>query len=146
MPRSAIDAGVVDHVLTAEEMPAKLLEFTSGVGRAPVSGEQLAASLSGICEILHRVTGHEFSGYKKGTLWRRISSRIQLLHLSSVDEYIERLTTDPHEPAIMVNALLIGVTQFFRDPDAFEFLGKHVIPRIIAGKKVGEAIRIWIPG
>src|SRR5215469_14913917 len=92
-----------------------------------------ASSLSG-------ATGHDFSGYKKGTLSRRILNRIQTLRLS-VDEYVKVLAEDSREPATMVNEILIGVTQFFRDPDAFGYLQKNVIPRIIAGKKATEAIR-----
>jgi two-component system CheB/CheR fusion protein len=145
MPRSAIQADVVDEVLAVEEMPARLIAATGRrVGKAAVS-EELEASISSICEFLKRATGHDFSGYKKGTLSRRILNRIQTLRLS-VDEYVKLLAEDSREPATMVNEILIGVTQFFRDPDAFGYLQKNVIPRIIAGKKATEAIRVWVAG
>jgi two-component system CheB/CheR fusion protein len=149
MPSSAIEAGVVDHVLMAEEMPAKLLErglTGAGEGMAAVSIEQVAARLSSLCEILQRATGRDFSRYKKGTLSRRTLRRMQQLGLASVDEYLERLAKDPPEAAALLNEILIGVTQFFRDPEVFEYLGMHVLPRIIAGKKAGQAVRIWVPG
>src|SRR5262249_17753832 len=146
MPLSAIEADVVDNVLTVEEMPAELIGPTGWrAGMTAVSEEQLKARLSSICEFLKRATGRDFSGYKKGALFRRILNRIQLLRLS-VDEYLKLLAENPQEPVIMMNHLLIGVTQFFRDSDAFGYLEKHVIPRIIARKKAAEAVRIWVAG
>jgi two-component system CheB/CheR fusion protein len=145
MPRSAIQADVVDEVLTVEEMPARLIAPTGRrVGKPSVS-QELEASLPSICEFLKRATGHDFSGYKKGTLSRRILNRIQTLHIS-VDEYVELLAKDSREPPTMVNDILIGVTQFFRDPYAFGYLQQNVIPRIIARKKATEAIRVWVAG
>src|SRR5262245_3167137 len=149
MPRSAIDAGVVDYVLMVEEMPAKLLDRGLGLtveGMAAVSVEQVAAHLASVCGFLARATGHDFSRYKKGTLSRRTLRRILQLGLASVDEYLERLAKDPAEAAVLLNEILIGVTQFFRVPDIYEYLGKFVIPSIIAGKKRGEGVRIWVPG
>jgi two-component system CheB/CheR fusion protein len=151
MPRSAIDAGVVDHVLMVEEMPAKLSDHKFGLigegkDMAAVPLEPVAARLPSICEILQRATGHDFSRYKKGTLSRRTQRRILHLGLSSVDEYLERLAKDPPEAAVLLNEILIGVTQFFRDPEVFDYLGHHVIPRIVAGKKEPKAVRIWVPG
>src|SRR5262245_30177463 len=149
MLRSAIDAGVVDHVLTVEEMPAKLLDRglgLTGEGLATVSVEQVAARLPSVCEVLARATGNDFSRYKRGTLSRRTLRRILQLGLSSVDEYLERLANDPPEAAVLLNEILIGVTQFFRVPEIYEYLGKFVIPRIIASKKAGQGVRIWVPG
>jgi two-component system CheB/CheR fusion protein len=145
MPRSAIQADVVDEVLTVEEMPARLIPLTGRRLGKPAVSEDLEASLSSICEFLKRATGHDFSGYKKGTLSRRILNRIQTLRIS-VDGYVKLLAEDSREPATMVNDILIGVTQFFRDPDAFGYLQKNVIPQIIAGKKATEAIRVWVAG
>jgi two-component system CheB/CheR fusion protein len=168
MALSAINAGVIDDVLTVEDMPARLLNRRVGLtGRgehvaavsvervaarvpekdvAAVSVEQIAARLPSICEILHRATGHDFSRYKTGTLSRRALRRLVQRGFSSVDQYLERLATDPSEPAFLLNEILIGVTQFFRDRDAFDYLGTHVIPRILAGKKAGQSVRVWVPG
>jgi two-component system CheB/CheR fusion protein len=162
MPASAIEAGVVDYVLPVERMPAKLHERALAIRTARpvlleeqpaaraagkrIPDKQIAGRIPDICEILLRATGHDFSRYKKGTLLRRIRRRIELLLLPSADEYVERLAKNPEEPALLMNDLLIGVTQFFRDPEAFEFLAQHVIPRILAGKNAAQTVRIWVPG
>jgi two-component system CheB/CheR fusion protein len=107
---------------------------------------QVAASLGEICAILHHHTGHDFSGYKEGTLMRRIRRRIQLQHLESVADYRKKLENDAAEAAVLLKDLLIGVTQFFRDPEAFQALAKEVLPRIVEGKSNEAPIRIWVPG
>jgi two-component system CheB/CheR fusion protein len=145
MPSSAIAADAVDEILTPEEMPARLIAPTGRRVGKPAVSEELEAQLSSICEFLKRATGHDFSGYKKGTLSRRILNRIQLLRIS-VDEYVNLLAKDPQEPPMMMNEILIGVTKFFRDPEAFEYLQRNVIPRIIAGKRAAQAIRVWVAG
>jgi len=105
---------------------------------------QVAASLGEICAVLHHHTGHDFSHYKEGTLLRRIRRRIQLQHQGSVAEYVKKLENDAVEAASLLKELLIGVTQFFRDPEAFQALGQDVLPRIVENKT--NPIRIWIPG
>jgi two-component system CheB/CheR fusion protein len=163
MPRSAIEAGVVDHVLLAEEMPAKLIERAEAVaggrvraaapaaaepspGRALPSDEQVAASLERIFPILQRRAGHDFSHYKRGTVLRRLRRRLQLRRSPSLDEYLDFLGKDPQEPELLAKELLIGVTQFFRDPEAFEYLARHVLPQIVAAGSADEGLRIWVPG
>src|ERR1039457_22568 len=84
---------------------------------------QVAASLGEICAVLHHHTGHDFSHYKEGTLLRRIRRRIQLQHQGSVAEYVKKLENDAVEVASLLKEFLIGVTQFFRDPEAFQALG-----------------------
>jgi PAS domain S-box-containing protein len=105
---------------------------------------QVAASLGEICAVLHHHTGHDFSHYKEGTLLRRIRRRIQLQHQGSVAEYVKKLENDAVEVASLLKEFLIGVTQFFRDPEAFQALGQDVLPRIVENKT--NPIRIWIPG
>jgi len=164
MPRSAIDAGLADYVLPPEEIPAKLLDHAQGVaeGRvravapsaaAPPAGgseapsdEQLAAALDRISETLQRSTGHDFSHYKRGTVLRRLRRRLQLRRPASLDEYLDLLGKDAQEANLLAKDLLIGVTHFFRDPEAFEHLGLHVLPHIIAANGADEGLRIWVPG
>jgi PAS domain S-box-containing protein len=105
---------------------------------------QIAASLGEICTLLHRHTGHDFSRYKAGTLLRRIRRRIQLQQLGSVADYVRRLENDAAEAAALLKDFLIGVTQFFRDPEAFQALAEDVMPKIVENKNT--PIRIWIPG
>jgi len=161
MPRSAIDAGLVDYVLPPEEIPAKLLEHAKGVaeGRvrvvAPVtppvgveapSDEQLEAALDRISEMLQRSTGHDFSHYKRGTVLRRLRRRVLLRRPPSLDEYLDVLGKDAQEANLLAKDLLIGVTEFFRDPEAFEHLALRALPHIIAANGADEGLRIWVPG
>ena len=163
MPRAAIAAGAVHQAMPIEEMPARLLErsreVAEGRGRiltsvraAVVSGvetlsdEQLAAALNRICPLLEGKTGHDFSHYKRGTVLRRLRHRIQSRRAASLDEYLDFLGSDAQEPELLAKDLLISVTSFFRDPAAFEYLGLHVLPQIIAAGREHESVRIWVPG
>jgi two-component system CheB/CheR fusion protein len=152
MPQSAADTGMVDHVVPVEAMPGLLVdhqrhmgavaEHKDGNGARKDMGQHLAA----IAGLLRAGTGHDFSGYKEGTLTRRIQRRMQVLHIDDVPSYVERLKTDRDEVQALFQELLIGVTQFFRDPDAFEALKSTVLAPVISSKPAGEPIRIWVPG
>ena len=107
---------------------------------------QVAASLNEICALLHRRTGHDFSRYKEGTLLRRIRRRIQLQRVGSVADYVKKLAGDASEASTLLKDLLIGVTQFFRDPEAFQVLAEEVLPRLVEDKINDAPIRIWVPG
>lgn len=136
MPKAAIEAHVIDDVLPAEEMPARLVErawqVMTGRVRAATppaappplaaavpSDEELKAILDRVCAILRRTTNHDFSHYKRGTVIRRLRRRVQLRRPSSPSEYVDFLDNDGHEPELLAGDLLIGVTQFFRDPEAW---------------------------
>jgi two-component system CheB/CheR fusion protein len=148
--RSAIATGLVDHVLPAEDMPEKLLEYAAYLrsARKVSSGaaEETAEQLGRICAIVRRRTGHDFSQYKVNTLIRRIQRRMHVLQIRSVVGYVSRLRNDPKEADQLFRDVLIGVTQFFRDPAAFEALGRAVIPQIVARAGTDGAIRVWTPG
>ncbi|WP_437587625.1 chemotaxis protein CheB [Sorangium sp. So ce1000] len=163
MPKAAIEARVVDQVLPAEAMPAKLIEraqqVRAGRGRVATppsaprppaaempSDEELVASLDRVYEILRRATGHDFSQYKRGTVIRRIRRRLLLRRSPSLSEYLGFLGADAQEPELLAKDLLIGVTQFFRDREAFDYLGMHVLPRILASGGADRRVRIWVPG
>ena len=150
--RSAIATGMVDHVLPPEEMPARLVRYaehlrelqerTARGALLEEAGEQLAR----ICALLRRKTGHDFSRYKTATLVRRVQRRMQVLQVPSVAAYVESLRTDPHEPEELFRDLLIGVTQFFRDPEAFAAIGREVMPRLFEHAGADGAVRVWAPG
>ncbi|HET6519258.1 MAG TPA: chemotaxis protein CheB, partial [Geminicoccaceae bacterium] len=153
MPRSAIETGLVDYVLPVEEMPARLLAYLrhrvridgpaeAAGGAPPEAGDHLTR----ICALLHDATGHDFSQYKDKTLIRRINRRMQVLQVDDADRYIERLRREPAEIDRLLQDLLIGVTHFFRDPEAFDALAEKVIPRIVAGKGADDQVRVWVPG
>ena len=152
MPLSAIATGLVDFTLPVEEIPAKLVEHAGYLEslnrRKPMDAlhSEAAGQLPRICQILHHVTGHDFSGYKPSTMVRRIERRMQVHRLDSVASYVSKLEQDPKEPEQLFKDLLIGVTQFFRDPDAFEALANQAIPKLLENKGSDARIRIWVPG
>ncbi len=151
MPQSAIAAGLVDFALPAEEMPARLQAYAASVTEARQKGNeavdaQVTASLGAICEILQRHTGHDFSHYKRGTLLRRIRRRIQIQQAASVADYVRCLEENAAEVELLHGDLLIGVTQFLRDPEVFAALAEQVIPAIVENGDPGAPVRIWVPG
>lgn len=99
-----------------------------------------------LLEYLKRSRGFDFSGYKRASLGRRISKRMQLIKVNSYDEYIDYLETHPDEFTQLFNTILINVTSFFRDPESWEYLAQEIIPRILASKKENETLRAWSVG
>src|SRR3984957_7835273 len=150
MPHSATATGLVDHVLPVEEMPAKLLDYQRHLRR--VSGHKdgdgtrndAAEHLASIIALLRIKIGHDFSKYKEKTVIRRIQRRMQVLQTDTVPAYIARLREEPLQVELLFRELLIGVTQFFRDPDAFDALGA-AIEKVLGRKGAGEELRIWVP-
>ncbi|MGX9115370.1 CheR family methyltransferase [Mesorhizobium sp. BHbsci] len=154
MPQSAISSGLIDIAAPAEDIGAKLEGFARSFdmlnGVAEESGEHETAEMSRLRDeiygILHAHSGHDFSGYKTKTFLRRIRRRMQVGQLQSITVYVERLKKDPREVMDLFRDLLINVTDFFRDPDAFKLLEEKVIPRLFEGKTPSDAIRVWVPG
>jgi two-component system, chemotaxis family, CheB/CheR fusion protein len=148
--RSAIATGLVDHVVTAEEMPAKLLEYATHLkslnGKPFSIRKQLAAHLGKIMVLLRRKTGHDFGQYKETTIARRLERRMKVLRIETVEQYVDFLEQQPDEIEQLFRDLLVGVTQFFRDPEAFEALGQEVIPKLFAGKRTEDQIRVGVVG
>jgi two-component system, chemotaxis family, CheB/CheR fusion protein len=150
MPQGVIGAGLADHVLPPEQMPRVILEHAGYVGAAAGAAggpleAQLAGALDRICTLIRQQTGHDFARYKEGTLVRRIQRRLQVLHVTTIDEYLQRLAVVPTEAEALVKDLLIGVTQFFRDPAAFEALAHQVLPLVVTATDAAP-VRIWVPG
>jgi two-component system CheB/CheR fusion protein len=149
MPRSALATGVVAHVLSIAQMPRVLVGYSR---HAYVHGEPSKAislsrnSLQPILELLHAQQGRSFSGYKQGTLERRISRRMGLLGITSLNGYLRRLRRDKEEAAALSKDLLIGVTEFFRDRQSWQALTAQVLRPLVASKKAGEPIRAWTAG
>jgi two-component system CheB/CheR fusion protein len=150
MPLSAIATGAVDVVAAVEAMPRRIVAVQEARqkpdGLATLSLEKVDAARLSICTILNRTVGHDFSGYKDKTFLRRVQRRMQVLGLTSLDAFTERLEADRHEVIMLFRDLLIGVTSFFRDEETFAALQHTVIPRLFAGKSPDATIRIWIPG
>ena len=152
MPESAVATGLVDEVLPAEDMPAKLLEYRSHLSKVAAhkdgEGTRLDATryLAQISALLRVRVGHDFSKYKEKTLIRRIQRRMQVLQIDSVSAYLARLKEDPRQVELLFRELLIGVTQFFRDPNAFSALETTVIPKLLENASAEDQVRIWVPG
>lgn len=151
MPGSAVSTGQVDFVLPVEKMPLELVNYISHPYiKMPVGAEgdqsDFASHLPQILARVRSVTGKDFSHYKQRTIRRRIERRMAVRRLDSIADYVQYLERHPAEIHRVFQEFLIGVTNFFRDPEAFESLREKVIPDIIAGKKQDEPIRVWVPG
>jgi two-component system, chemotaxis family, CheB/CheR fusion protein len=150
MPQSAISAGLADHTLPVDRMPDTILQHVRYLTSRGLSARSIEAdveaSLTRICALVHAHTGHDFSRYKAGTLVRRIRRRMQIRRIDSASQYLEVAESDAAEPKALLKDLLIGVTEFFRDQDAFRALAQQVVPRIVQGRGAEAPIRVWIPG
>jgi two-component system CheB/CheR fusion protein len=151
MPHSAIESGVVDFVLPPAEMPAKLMAYVAqAFGKAPRSAappsEKIDSALKRIFVLLRSQTGHDFSHYKQNTILRRVERRMAVQHVELWEEYVRYLQQNPKEVEALFRDLLIGVTCFFRDQEAFAALQEKVIPQIFEGKSSGDLVRVWVPG
>ncbi|MFZ2307188.1 MAG: chemotaxis protein CheB [Rhodoferax sp.] len=151
MPRSALATGCVDYEMPPAEMPAKLIAYTShAFGKLPRLVEtalpQSENALKKIFILLRSQTGHDFSQYKPTTIFRRIERRMAVHQVDSLDAYVQYLQQTPPEVEALFRDLLIGVTNFFRDPEAFAALETQVIPLLFDGKPAGGVVRAWSAG
>ena len=150
MPRSAVESGYADYVLPPERMPEQLLTYIKNFGglrtrEMPVLPDRLAA-LAKIVRMLRAKTGHDFSLYKKNTIFRRIDRRMTLLAITDMALYHRYLQERPGEAERLFKEILIRVTSFFRDPEAFAALKAKVLPPLLDGKNEGYPLRVWVPG
>ncbi|HAH26043.1 MAG TPA: chemotaxis protein CheB, partial [Prolixibacteraceae bacterium] len=148
MPRSAIEAVIVDIVAPAHELPAKLMALLKLAPRvnAQQEIEKDSSSLEKIIILLRSQTGNDFSQYKKTTLYRRIERRMGIHQIDKIASYVRYLRENPAEVDILFKELLIGVTNFFRDVEVWEQLKDKVLPTLIAKLPHGQVLRAWIPG
>jgi two-component system CheB/CheR fusion protein len=151
MPRSAIATGLVDYKLPPAEMPAKLIAYaTHPFGMLPhsVSGptSKTENALKKVFILLRAQTGHDFSQYKPSTIHRRIERRMAVHQIDMIDNYIKYLQQTPLEVESLFRDLLIGVTNFFRDTEAFQALEAQIIPKLFEDKPPGAVIRVWSTG
>jgi two-component system, chemotaxis family, CheB/CheR fusion protein len=155
MPESAISTGLIDFAIPVDEMGEKIADFAVNMARIDAivadnrkSDEHLSidSTMPEIYSILRNQIGHDFSGYKTKTFMRRVLRRMQITQLETIDGYVERLRQEPREVSALFRDLLINVTNFFRDADAFDNLGKLVIPKLFEGRGAEDTVRIWVPG
>ncbi|HEU4612482.1 MAG TPA: chemotaxis protein CheB, partial [Kofleriaceae bacterium] len=146
MPLAAVASGVVDHTHT----PRDLARLLCGLAPLETSAETQILSedptMDAVLRLLRDNFGIDFSLYKVTTVGRRIQRRVELLRHRGLPEYVEQLMSDPEELNRLYQDLLIGVTQFFRDPQAFETLEREVIPKLLDQVKPEEEVRVWVAG
>lgn len=150
MPSSAINAGLADYIAPVSELPAKLMCYVSQLNRvikkiAPEE-KKIAGGLQKIFALIRAQTGSDFSLYKKSTIHRRIERRISVHQLNNINQYVRFLQENPHEVDLLFKELLIGVTSFFREQEAFEALKQKAVAKLLKNKQRGDAIRIWVVG
>lgn len=151
MPASAQATGLVDHILAPEKMPEQLLHYIRDEPQTEQTinvqqEERLTRALQKVMVRIRNVTGHDFSLYKKNTIYRRIERRMYVHQLQSIDEYVNFLNDSEREVRILFKELLIGVTSFFRDADAFTLLREKHLLQLMQSKPDGYHFRIWVPG
>ncbi len=155
MPDSAISTGMIDFAVPVQDMGARVLEFARSF--SVLDGLTVAAAqenhdsseseaLTEIYALLRAQMGHDFSGYKTKTFLRRVQRRMQVTRAETIGAYVECLRQDPKEVSALFRDLLINVTNFFRDADAFEALKHQVIPKLFEGRGAEDTVRVWVPG
>lgn len=144
-------AGIVDLWLPVGEIAKQIALYVENlklVGEGEQSEprfDQIAPQINQVAAILRNVTGNDFHGYKRNTFFRRIQRRMQVVQVETIQSYIERLQADREEVQNLFQDLLIGVTQFFRDPQEFEALAQE-LPRLFEGKGADDQFRVWVLG
>jgi len=148
MPRSAIATGLADFILPVHELAAQVGELVRAKNGLVLDrlGEGDEDRLRRVLAHVRVRTGHDFSSYKQSTVLRRIARRMQVTRTEGLEDYYDFLRDNGHEAQALLSDLLISVTTFFRDRDAFEALAKHVVPHLFDGKEASDTIRVWVPG
>ncbi|HKY03645.1 MAG TPA: CheR family methyltransferase, partial [Blastocatellia bacterium] len=153
MPRSAINSGVVDFVLAVESIPEKLMalrRISESIQTPPESGKPLNEddedALRDVLAILRARTGNDFSNYKRSTILRRITRRLQVNAVKDIATYVVLLRERPSEVQELLSDMIISVTNFFRDSEAFKVLEKDIVPKLFDGKGEGDQVRVWVSG
>ena len=149
MPRSVIEAGLVDIVASPEQLPGRIVDFLRRATPSALEEQALTvnstSALEKIVTLLRDRSGADFSLYKTSTLYRRIERRTAVHRLSGIADYVRYLRENPKELDLLFKELLIGVTRFFRDTELWESLRTTVLPALIAKYPAGRVFRAWLP-
>jgi two-component system CheB/CheR fusion protein len=152
MPRNTIATNLADAILPVAEIPDKITSYKDKFDNLRLSLDDLTReetdelALRDIFTNLRIRTGHDFSNYKRATVLRRIERRMNVRELFSLPQYVAFLRETPEETTALLKDLLISVTNFFRDPEAFEDLQRDIIPKILEGKTTKDSVRVWVAG
>jgi two-component system CheB/CheR fusion protein len=146
MPQSAIDTGCVDWVLPPEGIAKEIAIIARSHGTVTVAKKPpiAATTLKKLLMKVKQQTRIDFSGYKEGTLWRRIERRMAACHVNDLDDYLNLVDSNPEELDHLGKDILISVTAFFRDPHSFDAL-RALVREIVQNKRPGDEIRFWVP-
>lgn len=158
MPQSIIDAGLADIIAPAHQLPANIIAYcehgslaqsdsnaSHDIDPNPAIQTPTPAPIDGIIDLLRQHTGNDFSLYKKSTIYRRIDRRMGIHQIQSKEIYLNYLHNNPNELDLLFNELLIGVTNFFRDPLIWEQLIAKVLPELLESGADGRELRAWVP-
>lgn len=150
MPDSVIGTGLVDYILPPGEMPARLLQYAQQGGRLLVREPALVGKtpdgLNKIFYLIRSVTGHDLSCYKRSTIVRRLERRMKVHQIDSLPHYVRYLQSNRHEVETLFKEILINVTSFFRDREAFAIIEQKALPHLLGIRNSGDPVRIWVPG
>lgn len=150
MPRSAITAGVEDFILEVKKIPEALVKYTNNRTFKPIDKTEIISTNNELLEkifiLLRNETGCNFGDYKSSTVIRRVEKRMALNQVDKLETYLKYLQKNKEELRKLFDELLIGVTSFFRDKEAYLALEEKTIPQIIKNKIDGDTIRIWVAG
>jgi two-component system CheB/CheR fusion protein len=151
MPRSAIDTGLVDYILPVEQMPEEIIRYIrhpylDDREKEVPADKHYQIFLQKILMLVRANTKHDFTHYKQTTIRRRIGRRLAVHKIEDIADYFRYLQRNPAEIQTLFKDLVICVTSFFRDPEAFRALETKVIPDLIEHKSVDHPIRVWVPG
>lgn len=150
MPQSVLATGLVDYSAPVEELPNLLIDYVQHQAKVPREPRphtgQMENSLTKIFALIRTHTRQDFTFYKRNTIVRRIERRMGLHQIARIEDYIQYLRENPDEVKILARELRIGVTQFFRDPDAWRVLQETAFPDLIRSRSHGETLRVWIVG
>lgn len=149
MPVSAVSTGLVDYVLPVDKMPQQLLNYTRHAILEPrvkiySNRDDFQRALQKIFILLRSHTNHDFSLYKKNTITRRIERRMHVHQIDDIKDYVLYLERNDREVFVLFKDLLIGVTSFFRDPEAFDNLKDNILPKLLEGKPDNYSFRVWV--
>jgi len=150
MPRSVIDNGLADVVAPAEDLPARIVAYHQRASYLskpePELEDKSRSALDKVFILLRSHTGNDFSLYKRSTILRRIERRMSLHQMDKMADYVRYLRENAREVELLFKELLIGVTNFFRDPAAWEHLAKDVLPNLLRSRAQTRVVRAWVPG
>lgn len=151
MPRSAISTGLADYILPVDKLPAQLINYVRHITIQPQTSftadeNKFQKALQKIFILLRSQTRHDFSHYKKNTIYRRIERRMHVHQIDEIKDYVKYLQNNEKEVHTLFKDLLIGVTSFFRDQEAFEILKHQFLTALLKNTPQNQKVRIWVAG